>query len=171
MVERCRAFRFDTAAAPHPLAFERRKSECGERATLTGELLDHQQGEFARNILLAAVGLFDSVSPGVPAQRPLVPDLVAAAVAIGDLQQQQGQVSPVVRMCGSTGGDLAKIVPGNHRIRVRSAYSPGRLRRDPARPHVTDATAQAALAEATLGGLGVHAVEAGAGAFGVGLPQ
>ncbi len=163
--------RFDAAAAPHPLALERRESECGERSALTGELVDHQQGEVARHLLLAAAGLFDSVSAGVPAQRPLVPDLVAAAVALGDLQEQEGQVSPVVGMGGGAGGDLAKIVPGDHRIGVRAADPSGRLRRDPARPHVTDATAQTALAEATLVGLGVHAVEAGAGAFGLGLPQ
>ena len=92
------AGRFDAAAAPHALAFEWRQGECGERSALTGELLDHQQGEVARNLLLAAAGLFDAVSPGIPSQRPLVPDLVAAALAPGDLQEQEGQVPPVVGM-------------------------------------------------------------------------
>ena len=163
--------RFETAVPPHPLALERRESECGERFALAGELVDHPQGEVARNLLLAALGFFDAVSAGVPSQRPLVSDLVAAALALGDLQEQEGQVPPVVRMGGDAGGDLAKVVPGDHRIGVRAADASGRLRRDPARPHVTDATAETALAEAALSFLSVHAVEAGAGAFGIGLPQ
>ena len=83
-----------------PLALERRESERGERSALTGELVDHQQGEVARDLLLAAAGLFDAVSTGVASQRPLVPDLVATAAALGDLQEQEGQMSPVVGMGG-----------------------------------------------------------------------
>ena len=121
--------------------------------------------------VLPAVGLFDAVPPGIAAKRPLVPDLVAAAVAFGDLLQQEGEMPPVVRMRGGAAGDLAQIVAGDHRVGVGSADPARRFRHDPAGAHVTDASAQAAVPKGALGPLRVHTGEAGAGAFGLGLLQ
>ena len=159
------AARVDAQLLPQFDALCRRAAGELDGAFLLAKLGVGGAGQIQGDLFLApALGL-DAVLGRQRVQLGLVLDLVAAALALGGQEQRVGDVAPVVRVGGRAGGDHADQVAGDDDVGRRSAdaqFGPIVLKgTDAAGAHVAVAAADAQLAKAALGQLGLVAIPGG----------